>query len=249
MATMQKELTTRDFWTNYWNSKDAIKIINHDFSFHGIFREYLTGKPYHAMIEVGGYPGHYAVFFRKFWHLKTTILDYVIKPQIISRLAKVNGLTIKDLDIIKSDFFTYQSRKKYDVVFSLGFIEHFDDTAEVIRRHWNLVSTDGTAIIGIPNFLGLNGIYRLVFDPSNLNIHNLDAMNISSLTNIVRSLKPKKFKIFYVSGGMVWLEKLSQRNILLQILTYGINLIGFGLTRLGIKNKFISTHIFIIMGK
>jgi len=246
---MQKKLTTKDFWTKYWSSKDTIKHIRNNFSFHKIFSEYLTGKNYHSMIEIGGYPGHYAIFFTKYWHYQSTILDYVIKPKIISRLAKINGLTKNDIKVIKSDFFTYKSRQKYDVVFSLGFIEHFDDTAEVIKRHWNLTNRGGTAIIGIPNFLGINGIYQLIFDPTNLNIHNLDAMNISSLKKIVKSLKPKKFKIFYVSGGMVWLEQLTNRTIMLQLLTYCINLVGFALTHMGIKNKFISTHIFIMIEK
>lgn len=244
-----KDLTTKEFWQSYWADKIFISKILPNFSFYKLFNDILGKKNYETMIEVGGFPGNYAIYFKKYFNYSPTLLDYVIDDKVISKLLKINGLNKYDLEVIEADFFKYNCKKKYDVVFSLGFIEHFEDTFDVIKRHWDMVAKNGTMIIGLPNFLGMNGIYQLIFDPSNLNVHNLDSMNISTLRKIAKSLKPKKFEIIYHSGALVWLEKLTLRPLLLRLLTYALNSLGMILVRLNIRNKFTSTHIFIIAEK
>jgi hypothetical protein len=246
---MNKELTNRIFWEKYWKAKPLIEIVGKDFGLHKIFEKFLEHKKYKTMIEIGGFPGYYAIYFNKVWGYKTTFLDYLINPKTINKLLIVNGLKINDINIIKADFFRYSNHKKYDVVFSLGFIEHYSDTKDVLKRHWDMASTGGQMIIGLPNFLGLNGLYQLLFDPSILKVHNLDSMDAARLRNIVRELKPKRMEIFYVSTGLVWLENLKKRSVLLRLLTRVLNAIGAGLTMLGVKNKMVSTHIFIVAEK
>lgn len=246
---MNSKLTNQVFWEKYWATKKSVKVVTAHLPFHNLFVRELSNSHYQTMIEIGGFPGHYAIYFRKYHHLAPSLLDYVVDQKLFKALLKVNKLTPKDILLIKEDFFNHSLANKYDLVFSLGFIEHFADTEDVIRRHWELVKPHGKLIIGIPNFLGLNGKYQQLFDPENLKIHNLSSMDYSVLSKIANNLKPKKYSIKYIPGKLVWLENLGERPVWLQLLTYVLNLTGAILTLLGINTKQTATHIFLIMEK
>ena len=246
---MTNKFTNQAFWRKYWSSKKNIKKITANLAFSDIFDRELSKKSGQSMIEIGGFPGICAMYFKKYWGFQSTLLDYVFNKKETGKLLEVNNLKPEDITIINNDFLKYKSKIKYDLVFSLGFIEHFNDISDVISRHWSLTKRGGKMIIGIPNFYGINGVYQKLFDLKNLEIHNLKAMDTVILKKIMKKLKITKYKIFYKSGALVWLENIKSRNTLLQIFTYMLNIIGLGLTRLGIKGKIISTHIFIIAQK
>lgn len=246
---MNTALTDKIFWKKYWENHAITNIVRKNISFNSIFDKYLSGKNYHTMIEIGGFPGIYSIYFYKYWNFKVTLLDYVINYNTISALLKNNDLKSNSIEVINADFFNYKINHKYDVVFSLGFIEHFDDIKNVLRLHWQKVRRNGTMIIGIPNFLGVNGIYQLLFDPDNLNVHNLKSMKIDYLISLIHQFDTSYYKVFYVSGAMVWLESLNTRPKMVQILTYCLNIVGIILKFIGINNKFFSTHIFVIAVK
>jgi SAM-dependent methyltransferase len=64
----------------------------------------------------------------------------------------------------------------FDVVFSMGFVEHFTDPAPVIARHVALCRPGGLVVVTVPNMRGLNlGLTRL-FDASLIPLHHLEIM-------------------------------------------------------------------------
>ena len=54
----------------------------------------------------------------------------------------------------------------YDVVYSLGLIEHFVDRVSIVERHVRLARPGGLLILGVPNFRGLTGWFLRTFAPS-----------------------------------------------------------------------------------
>jgi len=62
------------------------------------------------------------------------------------------------------DFLTTVLGKDYDLVFSLGFIEHFADPDDVIRRMMALLKDHGYLVIGLPKLTGLNYFLARVVD-------------------------------------------------------------------------------------
>ena len=113
-----------------------------------------------------------------------TLLDYVVIPDAIASVESINGLPLGSINLIQEDFFSFDSDIKYDIVCSFGFVEHFEDTEPVLRRHCHLVKPGGRLLITMPNFLGLNGLLHKWFDPENYNKHNLKAMDLNRLENI-----------------------------------------------------------------
>jgi len=59
----------------------------------------------------------------------------------------------------------YEKTQTYDVVFSSGFIEHFSNTAEVVEKLTNLVSSSGYIVTIVPNLYGINGFISKTFRP------------------------------------------------------------------------------------
>jgi SAM-dependent methyltransferase len=55
-------------------------------------------------------------------------------------------------DIFKKNFQT-----KYDISFSVGLIEHFDDPSVALRKHVEILKKDGIMLLLIPNLTGLQG--------------------------------------------------------------------------------------------
>lgn len=246
---MDSSLTTQDFWKSYWDSKRDDTIIGENYLFSDLFKKTLSLKSGNSMIEVGGFPGNYAIFFKKYWHTKSSIVDYVINKKTISNILRANGLNDGVIDIYKKDFFNWKTKKRFDLVLSLGFLEHFNNVEQVIEKHWQLVNPGGEMLITIPNFLGINGLLQFIFDPNNLNIHNLASMNISRLSSAVKFEDVASSDIFYWGGFSVWLEKLQQKNIIIKLLVYALSGLGIIIRLLGINNKLLSPYIVLYAKK
>jgi SAM-dependent methyltransferase len=240
-----KNLTDKQFWAKYWSTKKATTIVTSRYAFQDLFNEILTKKIDGTMLEVGGFPGYFAVFFHKFWGYKTTLLDYFVDKKFLSKVWSANSIKSEAIKVIESDFFSYTTKTQYDLVFSLGFIEHFDDTSDVISRHWRLVAKGGELLIVYPNFLGLNGHMQLAWDPDNLNKHNLESMYISRIKNYLKDLKISNAKVFYWGGLRVWLEDLPSRSLWQKFVVVSLYALGLLIKSLGFNSKFLSPYIVI----
>lgn len=131
------------------------------------------------VIEIGSAPGG----FLKECHARFGFEPYGVEYSIVG--ARVNRENFKTWGfdpnhIIESDFFAddFQSahRAKFEVVVSRGFIEHFTDLQPVIDGHVNLLKPDGTLVVVIPNYSGLNYILGLFTVRHLYPFHNIGLM-------------------------------------------------------------------------
>lgn len=96
-------------------------------------------------------------------------------------------------DLICDDFFTYDYNKKYKVVSSFGFIEHFKNFEEVIKIQADLVADNGYIIIEVPNFKGrIQNVLKKMLDKKNLDVHYVPSMNFNKWEKV---LKEHQFEI------------------------------------------------------
>jgi SAM-dependent methyltransferase len=77
---------------------------------------------------------------------------------------------------------------QFDVVYSLGLIEHFDDVPAVIERHVRLAKPGGLLVVGCPNLVGLNGWFLERVAPDILAKHNQAMMHLSTWDLFERKL-------------------------------------------------------------
>lgn len=211
---MSNELTDRKFWTDYWESKPDLALnINNNYLFHGQLKEIVKRKNVKTAIELGGFPGYYSIFLKKYLNLNVTLLDYFVHQGLLEKVLNKNRLNINDIEVIEADLFNYQPQKTYDVVLSCGLIEHFEDTGDIIKKHVGFLNPGGTLFITLPNFKSINGWVQKTFDPENYSKHNISCMNPELLSGMLTDLGLTVKKAGYFGGYSIWLENKEDKSL------------------------------------
>lgn len=237
----ENRITDQVHWNEYWDNYQYDKIPN-KVVFEKFMPLLVRGK---SFIEIGGFPGLFSAYFYNHGIHDVTLLDFHLKSELVRNLEKINSLPPKSIKCIHTDFFTFESDRKYDIVFSSGFIEHFDDTQDVISRHVDLLSDNGQLLILIPNFLGLNGTIQRKLDKQNLETHNLKSMEIPYLEKIMNRFKLKDVTVEYIGRPMLWLEPKAENKSKIK----WVKMLSYAVKLFAVKGKFLSPFIAIYARK
>ena len=206
MTTDQKEkdrLTTRQFWVDYWAQTKVGQVPSE--LFLSPLLHFFPKAPA-TFLEIGGFPGMFTTFFKKYHNYDVTLLDFVIVDDIIREIEKNNILEKNSISIIEGDLFSLTPSKKFDVVFSAGFIEHFKNVEDVFRKHVEFLNEGGTLYISVPNFTGLNGFVQKTFDRSSYDVHNIDVMELAIFEQLCAKYKLKIKFLDYFGSPHMWLD-------------------------------------------
>ncbi|NEU10328.1 methyltransferase domain-containing protein [Flavihumibacter sp. R14] len=224
---MSNLLTDRSFWTRYWESKSDLAFqVPRDYLFHQQLEDIVRRENIQAAIELGGFPGYYTIFLKKYFGVESTLFDYFVHPEILHSVLDKNGLSEKDISIIESDLFEYEPEKQYDLVLSCGLIEHFEDTRDIIARHLRFLKPGGTLFITLPNFRSVNGWVQKTFDKENYLKHNINCMDPVLLEGILKDLNLEVRKAGYWGRYSVWLENKKEKSALVKAFIKTIWLAG-----------------------
>ena len=144
-----------------------------------IFPKYLNKKKL-KVVEIGSAPGKELVRLHEVFDLEPYGIEYSESGVKLNQRNFVeNGINPEN--VIHADFLSEEIAKKYessfDIVMSRGFIEHFDNPEEIVKKHINLLKKGGILIISIPNLRGFNYIMQRFFDNHVIQIHNLNIMD------------------------------------------------------------------------
>jgi SAM-dependent methyltransferase len=182
--------------------KDLIKNLTRDFSNFLIWEEILPNffkkNKNINILEIGCAPGKYLYKMKELFEYQPFGVDYSEKGVLITReffIKKgLNPENIIQADIFDSNF-QNKNKEKFDIVFSRGFIEHFDNVSGVIDIHADLLKKDGLMFIMIPNLQGLNSVFSRFLNIDSFILHNLNIMNKNNFS----ALFPKdKFEILFL---------------------------------------------------
>lgn len=244
---MENQLTDRKFWTNYWESKPDLAIsIDKNYLFHQQLEQIIKKNNIQTAIELGGFPGYYSIYLRKYLGVRTTLFDYFIHPEILKKVLTKNGLNEDDITVIEADLFQYKPIEKYDLVLSCGLIEHFKDTKDIIERHLEFLKPEGTLFITLPNFRGVNGWVQKTFDRDNYLKHNIDCMDPGYLKKIMEDIGLEVVRASYLGKYSVWLENKDQKSMLTKAFIKSIWFIGkVATTIIPFESKVLSPYIIL----
>ncbi|MBN2484731.1 MAG: methyltransferase domain-containing protein [Bacteroidales bacterium] len=231
-------LTDREYWSNYWKNYEFKKLPDKEL-FGKHIKKLQDAK---SFIEIGGFPGEIAAYFNKKFGIEVSILDFYIDKTLVNKVEQFYGIAENTIQCIESDFFVFQSGLRYDLVFSYGFIEHFEDTCDVLMRHVGLLSENGRLLAIIPNFRGINGFVQYLFDRETLQAHNLKSMVIPKLRKILIDAGLENIDVSYSKTPMIWLEPKPGTSKLLRGI---IKLISYSLKLFPIPCRLLSPYIII----
>lgn len=248
---MENQLTDRQFWTNYWESKPDLAIsIDKNYLFHQYLAQIVSKDNTKSAIELGGFPGYYSIFLKKYLQVETTLFDYFIHPGILDKVLEKNELNKGDIKLIEADLFQYKASEKYDLVLSCGLIEHFKDTKDIIARHLEFLDEKGTLFITLPNFRGVNGWVQKTFDRSNYEKHNIECMNPKLLKKFMEELDLDVIRASYIGKYSVWLENKDQKSMLTKAFIKSIWYAGKIFTKIfPFESKLLSPYILLVAKK
>jgi SAM-dependent methyltransferase len=242
---MEKNLTDRSFWKSFWESRIGLIFnIKKDYIFGDILAKLIAEKGAKTAIELGGFPGYYAIYLKKYEDIDTTLLDYFIHQGLVNELLAKNGLKEDDIKIIEADLFTYEPTVQSDMVLSFGLIEHFSDTKHIIERHLPFLKPGGTLFITLPNFKGINGWVQRKFDLENYNKHYIESMNPPLLADYCRELGLKEVESYYHGRFSMWLENKSTQSAFAKAFVKSLWFTGKVITKIiPFESKTLSPYI------
>lgn len=160
----EPRLTTHDYWESTYNKSAQIEPLQVDG-----FRNYASRKIVEKLeelpiegarvLEVGA--GNSAVLThlarRHGPNSRFTGLDYSENGcQMLARRAALENVSI---EIVQQDLFNPNSAMvgRFDVVYSLGVVEHFHDLSSVLDAKSHFLSPGGQILTVIPNMAGSLG--------------------------------------------------------------------------------------------
>ena len=114
----------------------------------------------------------------------------------------------------------------FDIVFSLGFLEHFDDPIPVVESHLKLLKPGGVLLIGVPNY---SGVYHWILKrlaPSMFTTHNLWIMNISNWSGFENRFGLQTIFRGYIGGfEPLNMKKIEQKTLFNRLIYFNIQIL------------------------
>ncbi len=216
---MNNELTSRQFWLDYWESKEGLVFeVPNNYPFVGLLEKLVKQNNSKTLLEIGGFPGYFSVWAKRHLQLNATLLDFVVHTKILNELETANNLKTGSIEVIEVDLFNYTPQKRYDLVVSNGLIEHFVDTKNIIQKHVEQLNSGGILLITLPNFKSLNGWFQKTFDLENYEKHNINCMDLDLLNNACQELGLTEIQTRYDGKFMLWFERENDKPLWVRLL-------------------------------
>lgn len=181
--------------------------------FFKLFPRYL--RPNDKVLEIGSGPGENLVLINKITHssvygIENSPTRFVENTKYFAK----NNIPLRNL--FKEDFLKFKTSKKFDVVFSNGFIEHYKDPEKVVAKQTEILKKGGILICIIPNFSGINRLIQMKLNGKILKMHNMDIMNLKKFNALFLDFE----KIYCGYMGIFSTRIFSSNNKLLNIIFY-----------------------------
>ena len=224
-----KKLTKQRFWEDYWNnklintSKKKDTLLKQELLM--MFDKYLPFDDSLNVLEIGGAPGEFLLYIAKKFGYKVSSMDYSrVGNEKTKETFLNNGI---DITIYQQDFFAYKDESlKFDIVYSLGFIEHFENVEKVVERHLDFLNPGGILLLGVPNLSGIYHLFLKHLAPSHDKTHNLKIMDIDNWEIFEKKNKLKTIFRGYIGGfEPMIMKKLYVNSLFNQILYFTVKIL------------------------
>jgi len=232
------------------NLNPIIKTLNNFYKKeeYKIFKEYVKDwENKKTFFEIWAAPWFYWAIFKKYFSYIPWWIEYTNNWfNCIKELFK--NLNYESNNFIKWDFLKINKDKKYDIVFSAWFIEHFKNYEIIIKKHIDILKKWWKVIIIIPNYhyyfkFFQEFLYKWLMKEQ----HVTEIMNLKKFEFICKKIALKnKIKIHTISwfwNARFW--QLVSKNKWIQKIIYWLDLL-FEKTKLyNLLPKDYSSLIFI----
>jgi SAM-dependent methyltransferase len=175
-STQGGALLESGYWDRHWARGATaarytdLRWVRGNYSYtvlDSLLQRLLPRDSNRSFIELGSGPGRWLVYFQRTFGYRVAGCDDSPEGCEIARAALAAAGV--DGTIIQGDFFKLSGT--YDVVFSAGVIEHFEDPSVPVAAFAKLVRPGGFLVTSVPNLGGVNGFYHRVLKPETFKTH------------------------------------------------------------------------------
>jgi SAM-dependent methyltransferase len=165
----------KNYWNSIWAKLSPVERYDGpSYEHHPVLSRFLCNAGGGDAIEIGCGTGNCMIYINKEFGYRVDGLDYSDNMEYVRANLSHNG--ILDADLFSADFFEFAPAKKYDLVLSGGFAEHFDDHELVVRKHAEWAKPGGLVIIIVPNLTHIHKLLCGWFAPDVLRVHRFPLM-------------------------------------------------------------------------
>lgn len=172
-----------------------------------LFNRYLASGSM-SLLDIGCGAGKWLVYFNRQFGYEVYGVDYSERAcEVAKETLKRNAVQGKVIctDVFDSSFQS-QYKQYFDVVLSMGVVEHFDDPTAIIDAHLNLLKTGGHIIITVPN-LGDGSFYRIMArmygrEEEIVKEHNVALIKTASLGHYLKKYDNLDIEMLGYIGGV-----------------------------------------------
>jgi SAM-dependent methyltransferase len=252
IADQMNNITEKDYWDNFWIHLSLPCRVKENFSNDHIISEFLkqyvpSGENRKIALEIGCAPGKWMIFLNDELHYSAEGCEYLESAVKITR-QNLEMNNIHNAIIYQGDFLSYDfGKNQYDVVISLGFIEHFTNPEFIVWKMCTILKTGGILIIGIPKFTGLNYNIAKYIDKKLKNkllpAHNLKIMHLDFFYELAKKGQVKPIKITCRGGFEPALYDTSATPFWFKLIFHGLTIIFHNRLSQIISSEFYSSYI------
>jgi SAM-dependent methyltransferase len=183
-----KNLSDKIYWSKnggyYGHTPDQLKFSPLQFPsqkkasdriLEKYFLEYLPKHKGQKLLEVGCGGSRFLPYFNRIYGFEVTGIDY---DEYAAELARANleGHGVIG-EILCRDALNEEGNidliRSFDIVFSAGVVEHFNDAVVVLQSFSRFLREGGVIFTTVPNFQGVNWLVQRAVDRSVLDMHVL----------------------------------------------------------------------------
>ncbi|HEY8694208.1 MAG TPA: class I SAM-dependent methyltransferase [Chloroflexota bacterium] len=196
-------LTDESFWDDFWQTiaipARPDPALAFDRSFSRVLQRHLQPDPELSLVEIGCAPGRWLVHCHERFGYHVSGFEYSAAG--LAKTQENLDATGVPATVYAGDFMAADlPLERFDVVLSLGFIEHFDDPLDVLRRHALILKKGGLLFLEVPNLRGLNlKLLQWTHSPL-LAVHNLAIMDPAVIEAMTKNLGLETIEIKYAGG-------------------------------------------------
>ncbi len=176
-----EKLSSKEYWDDVLKSvRLPLQVNKKQYSpwlINSFLSDFIIRKGYRTLLEVGAGSSAWLPFLAREYDLLVSGLDYSEAGcRICEENLKILGINYDE--IICEDVFNWEPGKKYDIIISLGVIEHFENPGDILKIIRDHLNDNGLIMTVVPNLLGISGRLTRIFLPDVYRIHKIISKNL-----------------------------------------------------------------------
>ena len=188
----------KEYWDHLWSERKPVLYEGPAVEGHPLLKQFLPKDPSFKFLEIGCVPGNWMVYFHKEYGYQVSGIDYSDTIAIAQRTCDINKVPAV---IWHEDVFSAQLPNPFDVVFSAGFVEHFNDWQKVVDLHLHWLKSGGYLVMSVPNIRGIHKFFFKTYHPADYAMH---CLHIIQKPDMLREYLERTCKLLYFGYWITW---------------------------------------------